>query len=134
MLQLLRQFRRRLAGTFGLLVTGTWLAIALAPCVASADPAMAGGMAMSADIAMEKHCPHCDHVANPCANAVADCELPVSLAPAERDAFKVLKLAVLPVVEILPDFSHANGPLRPVPGRVDPHHPPFQKLYCRYQE
>lgn len=122
MLQLLRQFRRRLAGTFGLLVTGTWLALALAPCTASAE------------MAMEEHCPHCDHVANPCADATADCELPVSLAPVEPDTFKVLKLAALPVTEFAPRFARATGPSGLAPRTVDPPHPPFQKLYCRYQE
>ena len=122
MLQLLRQFRRRLAGTFGLLVTGTWLALALAPCAASAD------------MAMEEHCPHCDHAVNPCADAVADCELPVSLSPVEPDAFKVLKLAALPVTDIMPDFARAIGPPGPAPRTVDPPRLSFQKLYCRYQE
>lgn len=125
MLQLLRQFRRRLAGTFGLLVTGTWLAIALAPCAASAD---------TASMAMEEHCPHCDHAANPCADAMTDCELPVSLAPVEPDTIKVLKLAALPVTEFAPRFAHATGPPGFAPRTVDSPHPPFQKLYCRYQE
>ena len=125
MLQLLRQLRRRLAGTFGLLVTGTWLAIAMAPCAASAD---------MADMAMEEHCPHCDKAANPCADAMTDCDLPVSLAPVEPDTFKVLKLAALPATEATPDLPRATGPPGLMPRTVDPPHRPFQKLYCRYQE
>ena len=122
MLQLMRQFRRRLAGTFGLLLTGTWLALAMAPC------------ASAAEAQMEAHCPHCDVVESPCADALADCELPVSLAPIEKDAFKVLKLCA-PVDSA--GYLHLAPPAKPAPPlrrTVDPPHPPFTALFCRFQE
>jgi len=122
MLQLLRQFRRRLAGTFGLLVTGVWLAMALAPCTASADSTM------------EAHCPHCDVVESPCADAMPDCDIPVSLAPVESDTFKHLKLVALPSAPVIVMPASATGPPAPSLRNVDPPHPPFTDLFCRYQE
>ncbi|MBW3566735.1 MAG: hypothetical protein KY410_02040 [Proteobacteria bacterium] len=122
MLQLMRQLRRRLAGTFGLLLTGAWLALAMAPC------------ATAAESAMEAHCPHCDVVESPCADALPDCELPVSLAPAETDAFKVLKLCAPVDVPGYRDLAPPEKPTPLVQRTVDPPRPPFTALFCRLQE
>ena len=127
MLQSLRQFRRRLAGTFGFLVAGTWLALALAPCTASAD--------MAADaMAMEEHCPHCDHASSPCAEAIPDCDLPVSLAPGDAEHAKPLKHLALPAALAFPDATKPRTPPMLPRQAVDPPHPPFTQIFCRYQE
>lgn len=122
MLQLMRQFRRRLAGTFGLLVTGVWLALAMAPCAAAAESAM------------EAHCPHCDVVESPCADALPDCELPVALAAAETGEIKVCKLCVPVDVTGYRALAPPEKPTPPIRQTVDPPHPPFTSLFCRLQE
>ena len=124
MLQALRQFRRRLAGTLGVLVAGTWLALALAPCAAMADVQMQ----------MDEHCPHCDHAATPCADAMPECELPPALAAAEGERFEPLKLLALPASHAFPAPSGQLAPPGPLPRTVDPPSPDFSKIYCRYQE
>ncbi|HEX7029554.1 MAG TPA: hypothetical protein VF254_03075 [Gammaproteobacteria bacterium] len=134
MLQILRQYRCRLAGTFGFLLAGAWLGLALAPCVAMAQPAPHVDMPDSV-METDQGCPHCDHAEAPCAEAVTpDCDNPPALASADSERIKPVKLAALPVPPLVSPRLLARPESPPNAADTGPPHPPFTRLHCSFQE
>lgn len=133
MLQTLRQYRRHLAGSCATLFAGLWLALALAPCVAMAGMDDNSGGHHHAAVEAEPHCPHCDQVDVPCADASApDCGLPSTLAAVEPE-IKLQKPAALPANA--PAAVVLPPPLfRPEMRPGAPPHPPYTQLFCRFRE
>lgn len=122
MLQRLRQYRRRLAGTFGVLFGSAWLMLAAGPCVAAMQ------------VEMEDHCPHCDHASLPCATLeMSDCDLPLALVSAPDP--KPKSFAALPATEFdVPADPRPQMERMPAVSATGPPHPPFTSLFCSYQE
>lgn len=122
MLERLRQFRRRLAGTLGVLVGSAWLMLAAGPCIAAMQ------------VEMADHCPHCEQAVMPCATIEpADCDLPPVLAATEE--FKLKHPVLLPAAVACAAVPDLGIVLRsPAVSATGPPHPPYTQLYCRFQE
>lgn len=122
MLERLRQFRRRLAGTLGVLVGSAWLMLAAGPCVAAMQ------------VEMADHCPHCAEAEMPCATVEStDCDLPPTLAATEE--FKFKHPVLLPAAIVAAPVADRGTVLRsPAVSATGPPRPPYTQLHCSFQE